>query len=81
MERILEAVHNVLERTPPELGGGYLQQRHRHDGGGSQVDGFDKLINRPHRHPYGGGGGRHLLRGGGVPARVWTLWAICRTER
>ncbi len=31
VERIMEAVHLVLEQTPPGAGGRYLQQRHRHD--------------------------------------------------
>ena len=44
VERILEAVHAVLERTPPELvadisGNGIIMT-----GGGSLVDGFDKLL-------------------------------------
>ena len=42
--RILEAIHSVLERTPPELvadisGNGIIMT-----GGGSLVAGFDKLI-------------------------------------
>ena len=31
VERIMEAIHSVLERTPP-AGGRHLHQRHRHDG-------------------------------------------------
>ena len=31
VQQILEAIHSVLERTPPELVARHLQQRHRHD--------------------------------------------------
>ena len=43
-ERILEAVHNVLERTPPELVADISNNGIVMTGGGSLVDGFDKLI-------------------------------------
>ena len=44
VERILEAVHNVLERTPPELVADISINGIVMTGGGSLVDGFDKLI-------------------------------------
>ena len=44
VERILEAVHNVLERTPPELVADISSNGIVMTGGGSLVDGFDKLI-------------------------------------
>ena len=44
VERILEAVHNVLERTPPELVADISNNGIVMSGGGSLVDGFDKLI-------------------------------------
>ena len=44
VERILEAVHNVLERTPPELVANISNNGIVMTGGGSLVDGFDKLI-------------------------------------
>ena len=42
--RILEAVHGVLERTPPELVADISNNGIVMTGGGSLVDGFDKLI-------------------------------------
>ena len=44
VERILEAVHNVLERTPPELVADISNNGIVMTGGGSLVDGFDRLI-------------------------------------
>ena len=44
VERILEAVHGVLERTPPELVADIANNGIVMTGGGSLVDGFDKLI-------------------------------------
>lgn len=44
VERILEAVHNVLERTPPELVADISTNGICMTGGGSLVWGFDKLI-------------------------------------
>ena len=44
VERILEAVHNVLERTPPELVADISTNGIMMTGGGSLVSGFDKLI-------------------------------------
>ena len=44
MERILEAVHLVLERTPPELVADISANGIVMTGGGSLVWGFDKLI-------------------------------------
>ena len=44
VERILEAVHGVLERTPPELVADITNNGIVMTGGGSLVDGFDKLI-------------------------------------
>ena len=44
VERILEAVHNVLERTPPELVADISNNGIVMTGGGSLVDGFDKLL-------------------------------------
>ena len=44
VERILEAVHNVLERTPPELVADISNNGIVMTGGGSLVYGFDKLI-------------------------------------
>ena len=42
--RILEAVHGVLERTPPELVADISTNGIMMTGGGSLVWGFDKLI-------------------------------------
>ena len=44
VERILEAVHNVLERTPPELVADISNNGIVMTGGGSLVYGFDKLV-------------------------------------
>ncbi len=44
VERILEAIHGVLERTPPELVADISDNGIVMTGGGSLVDGFDKLI-------------------------------------
>ena len=43
-ERILESVHAVLERTPPELVADVSTNGIVMTGGGSLVDGFDRLI-------------------------------------
>ena len=42
--RILEAIHGVLERTPPELVADISNNGIVITGGGSLVQGFDKLI-------------------------------------
>ncbi|MBE6990740.1 MAG: MreB/Mrl family cell shape determining protein [Ruminococcaceae bacterium] len=44
VERILEAVHGVLERTPPELVADISNNGIVMTGGGSLIEGFDKLI-------------------------------------
>ena len=44
VERIMEAIHSVLERTPPELVADVSTNGIIMTGGGSLVDGFDKLI-------------------------------------
>lgn len=44
VERILEAVHAVLEHTPPELVADISMNGIIMTGGGSLVDGFDKLL-------------------------------------
>ena len=44
VERIMEAIHSVLERTPPELVADISTNGIVMTGGGSLVDGFDKLI-------------------------------------
>ena len=44
VERILEAVHGVLERTPPELVADISDNGIVMTGGGSLVRGFDKLV-------------------------------------
>ena len=44
VERILEAIHSVLERTPPELVGDISNNGIVMTGGGSLIKGFDKLI-------------------------------------
>lgn len=44
VERILEAIHSVLERTPPELVGDISNNGIVMTGGGSLVRGFDKLV-------------------------------------
>ena len=44
VERILEAVHGVLERTPPELVADISNNGIVMTGGGSLVYGFDKLV-------------------------------------
>ncbi|MEA4814238.1 MAG: rod shape-determining protein MreB [Oscillospiraceae bacterium] len=43
-QRILEAIHSVLERTPPELVADISTNGIVMTGGGSLVDGFDKLV-------------------------------------
>ena len=43
-ERILESIHAVLERTPPELVADVSTNGIMMTGGGSMVYGFDKLI-------------------------------------
>ena len=43
-ERILEAIHSVLERTPPELVADISTNGIVMTGGGSLVSGFDKLV-------------------------------------
>ena len=43
-ESILESIHSVLERTPPELVADVSTNGIVMTGGGSMVDGFDKLI-------------------------------------
>ena len=42
--QIVDAVHNVLERTPPELAADIFDRGIVMTGGGSLVWGFDKLI-------------------------------------
>ena len=44
VERIMEAIHSVLERTPPELVADISTNGIVMTGGGSLVDGFDRLI-------------------------------------
>lgn len=44
VERIMEAIHSVLERTPPELVADISVNGIMMTGGGSLVDGFDKLV-------------------------------------
>ena len=44
VERIMEAIHQVLERTPPELVADISTNGIVMTGGGSLVDGFDKLV-------------------------------------
>ena len=44
VERIMEAIHSVLERTPPELVADISVNGIMMTGGGSLVSGFDKLI-------------------------------------
>ncbi len=44
VERVLEAVHGVLERTPPELVADISTNGIVMTGGGSLLWGFDKLI-------------------------------------
>ena len=43
-ERILEAVHSVLERTPPELVADISTNGIMMTGGGSMINGFDRLV-------------------------------------
>ena len=43
-EQILEAVHSVLERTPPELSGDIKDRGIYMTGGGCLLDGLDKLL-------------------------------------
>ena len=43
-ERILEAVHSVLERTPPELVADLSTNGIMMTGGGSMINGFDRLV-------------------------------------
>ena len=44
VERIMEAIHSVLERTPPELVADVSTNGIMMTGGGSLVSGFDKLV-------------------------------------
>ena len=44
VERIMEAIHSVLERTPPELVADISTNGIVMTGGGSLVSGFDKLV-------------------------------------
>jgi len=44
VERILEAIHSVLERTPPELVADISTNGIMMTGGGSLLSGFDKLV-------------------------------------
>ena len=44
VERIMEAVHQVLERTPPELVADIEKNGLLMTGGGAMLDGLDKLI-------------------------------------
>ena len=44
VERIVETIHSVLERTPPELVADISDNGIVMTGGGSLVSGFDKLI-------------------------------------
>lgn len=46
MNRILDAVHNVLERTPPQLVGDLDKNGIIMSGGGSLIYGIDRLIER-----------------------------------
>lgn len=46
MNQILEAIHSVLERTPPELVGDLSQNGIVMSGGGSLIYGIDRLIER-----------------------------------
>ena len=76
--RILEAIHGVLERTPPELVADISTNGICMTGGGSLVWGFDKLIES---HT---GIETHVADDAisCVPtalARVWTTWTPCRT--
>ncbi len=51
VERIMEAIHSVLERTPPELVADVSTNGIVMTGGGSLVSGFDKLVEaRPGIH-------------------------------
>ena len=61
VERIMEEVHLVLEKTPPELVADISNNGIVMTGGGSLVRGF----HRPHRHPRHGGRERHSVRGRG----------------
>lgn len=44
MDRLMEAIHLVLERTPPELVGDVSENGIVLSGGGSQIWGLDKLV-------------------------------------
>ena len=46
MNRILEGIHNVLERTPPQLVGDLDKNGIIMSGGGSLIYGIDRLIER-----------------------------------
>ena len=43
-EQIVEAVHSVLEKTPPELAGDISERGIYMTGGGCLIDGLDKLL-------------------------------------
>lgn len=77
---IVEAVHWVLERTPPELTGDISANGITMTGGGSLIWGFDKLIasktafRRASRT-------KRFRAWHTVPATVWKICRKCRTAR
>ena len=78
VERIMEAIHSVLERTPPELVADISTNGIVMTGGGSLIWGFDKLVES---HT---GIETHVADDAisCVPtarASPWMTWTTCRT--
>jgi len=46
LSMIIKGVHQVLERTPPELAGDIMEKGVVLTGGGAMLDGFYKVISR-----------------------------------
>ncbi len=76
--RILEAIHGVLERTPPELVADISTNGIVMTGGGSLVWGFDKLI-ESHTASRPTWPTTPSPAWPTEPENRWSGWAICRT--
>ena len=50
-EQIVEAVHSILEKTPPELSADIMEKGIMLAGGGALLKGLDKLINHETNMP------------------------------
>ena len=51
--QIVDSVHNVLERTPPELAADVYDRGIVLTGGGALLSGLDALIEEKDRYQYG----------------------------